>query len=320
MKSGTVGIAAALETGSAVARGAYIARMDGDDVALPRRLAAQAAYLDAHPDVVVVGGQVRLIDGNGKTRSRGVFPVTPAACRAYLAFGAPFCHPAVMMRRDALRQVGGYRRRFEPAEDFDLWLRLSAVGDLANLDEEVLQYRRHPGTITRRRAGVNAAATCLARLVHIYGETIVPPNWEQLRAGNAEWPAVEAALPPYLRLDARAAYLRALVLNSGITEPASWSFFVRSIPDLARYCRRAGQTDKLAFTIVRATYHLARSGAPFRALFALWAGMRYAPAATLWEGLASVRARLGARPVNRAGSPLVRLAVAAPAVGTGSGP
>ena len=317
---GTEGIAAALETGRAVARGAYIARMDGDDVSLPRRLAAQAAYLDAHPDVVAVGGQVRIIDGSGKMHSRGLFPATPAACRAYLAFGAPFCHPAVMMRGDALRQVGGYRRRFEPAEDFDLWLRLSAVGNLANLDEEILQYRMHPGTVTRRRSRANARAACLARLAHIYGETILPCNWQQFQSGDAEWLAVEAVLPPQLRLEARGAYLRALTLNSGITEPDAWPFFVNALPEIARHSQIVGQTDMLAFMIVRAAYQLARSGAPFRGLFILCLGMRYAPGVTLRESLASVRARLGAGQVHRAGTPRIQPALDAPATGAGPGP
>ncbi len=95
---GSVGIAGALEAGRAVARASYIARMDADDVALPHRLALQVDYLDAHPSVVAVGGQVRNINEHGTALSRGRFPVEPLACRAYLAFGPPHCHPT---HRDA---------------------------------------------------------------------------------------------------------------------------------------------------------------------------------------------------------------------------
>jgi hypothetical protein len=310
---GSVGIAGALEAGRALARASYIARMDGDDVALPHRLAAQLDYLEAHPAVVAVGGQVRVIDENGTALSRGRFPVEPPACRAYLAFGALFCHPAVMMRRDALQQVGGYRRLFEPAEDIDLWLRLSTVGDLANLDDEILQYRTHSASVTRRRARPNARAACLARLAHTHGETILPSNWYDLHTADAEWSAIEAELPSHLRLAARASYLQALTLNGGITEPKTWSFFVSSIPEIARCSHIGCQTDELAFMIVRAAYQMARSAEPFRALLPLWLGLRHAPIATCQETVASLRARLAADHVSRAGTSVDRLPLDAPA-------
>lgn len=48
-----MGVAATLNRGLELACGAYIARMDADDISLPERFAKQAAYLDAHPDVTV---------------------------------------------------------------------------------------------------------------------------------------------------------------------------------------------------------------------------------------------------------------------------
>ena len=54
-----MGIANALNTGLAHTRGSYIARMDGDDVAHPERLAKQVAYLEAHPDIGVLGTRTR---------------------------------------------------------------------------------------------------------------------------------------------------------------------------------------------------------------------------------------------------------------------
>lgn len=310
---GSVGIAGALEAGRAVARASYVARMDADDVSLPHRLALQVDYLDAHPSVVAVGGQVRNINEHGTALSRGRFPVEPLACRAYLAFGAPHCHPAVMMRRDALQQVGGYRRMFEPAEDLDLWLRLSTVGELANLDVEVLQYRRHSSTVTARRAGANARAACIARLTHIHGEIVLPSDWHTLHSSDAEWPAIEAALPAHVRLEARASYLRALTLNGGITEPYAWALLRSSIPELARWTRIEGQPDKLAFMVIRAAYQCARSGQPSRALLAAWLGLKYAPIATYQEAMVSFRARFAAEHASRAGASADYSPVDAPA-------
>lgn len=296
------GIVGALEAGRAIARAPLIARMDADDVAMPDRLALQADYLDANPDVVAVGGQVRNIDEHGAPQARGRFPIEPRACRAYLAFGAPHCHPAVMLRRCALDRVGGYRRVFEPAEDLDLWLRLSTIGELANLEQEVLQYRRHSGAVTLRRAEANARAACMARLEHQRGETAVPPNWFDLHAAHAEWSTIEAILQTQLRLEARASYLQALTLNGGITEPKAWAHLKGALPELATWSRTTDQIERFAFMIVRAAYQLARSRQPSRALLALGLGLRYVPIATVKEAISSLHSRLAAEHLSRAGS------------------
>jgi hypothetical protein len=61
-------------------------------------------------------------------------------------------HPSAMVRHEILRQVGGYRAEFEPAEDRDLWLRLAEVGQLANVPELVLKYRIHAQCVSMTHA------------------------------------------------------------------------------------------------------------------------------------------------------------------------
>jgi hypothetical protein len=57
-----------------------------------------------------------------------------------------------MIVRSALNAVGGYRPDYEPAEDFDLWLRLAEVGELAVLPGRLLRYRVHPNSVSKTRA------------------------------------------------------------------------------------------------------------------------------------------------------------------------
>jgi hypothetical protein len=52
------------------------------------------------------------------------------------------------VRTDLVRQVGGYRAEFPVAEDYDLWRRLAAVGDLANIVEPLYMYRENPDGLT----------------------------------------------------------------------------------------------------------------------------------------------------------------------------
>jgi glycosyltransferase involved in cell wall biosynthesis len=137
------GIIAALNRGLALARGEFIARMDADDVAHPERLARQAAFLDGRPDIAVVGCAVTLIDERGKRIRDVEYPRTPEAVAEFLEIGAPLAHPAVMMRRDAVRAVGGYREAYRHAEDYDLWLRMAERYRMANLPDRLLLYRQH---------------------------------------------------------------------------------------------------------------------------------------------------------------------------------
>ena len=145
------------------ATGAFVARMDADDVALPQRLARQVNYLQAHQDVVCVGTAVHLIDGAGRFLRDGHPGMDHEAIqRRALAGDCPLNHPSVMLRRAAVEAVGGYRAEFEPAEDLDLWLRLGEIGRLTNLPEVLMKYRQHARSFSeqhqRRQLERSAAA------------------------------------------------------------------------------------------------------------------------------------------------------------------
>jgi len=142
------GIVAALNHGISQARGDLIARMDADDIALPHRFATQVAALGARPRVGVVGSNYTAIDTQGKRLRNIVLPATPEAVRERLVAGNCIAHPTVMMRRDAVLAAGLYRADFPLCEDYDLWLRLSAITDIVNLPEVLLRYRLHPAQAT----------------------------------------------------------------------------------------------------------------------------------------------------------------------------
>ncbi|MCV7421206.1 glycosyltransferase [Mycobacterium yunnanensis] len=153
------GLAASLNEAIAATTAPYVARMDADDVSVPGRFRAQVDHLEAHPEVVLVGGQIRrVVDGVAESASS--FPQDHDAIVAALLRGQhAMCHPAVMIRRAALDTVGGYWS-YGVAEDWDLFLRLSEVGDLANVDHHVLDYSFHGGGInasSMRRVRTNIA-------------------------------------------------------------------------------------------------------------------------------------------------------------------
>ena len=139
------GIVGALNDGMAKARGEFLARMDADDVCLPERFAKQVAYLREHPECVGVGTFVETIDPYGSVLDRLVHETEHDAIDRELMTGRGFAivHPTIMMRAEAVRRVGGYRKQWQHSEDLDLFLRLAEIGKLHNLAEYLLQYRMH---------------------------------------------------------------------------------------------------------------------------------------------------------------------------------
>jgi glycosyltransferase involved in cell wall biosynthesis len=141
------GVGFALRVACLEARGRYIARLDSDDIALPGRLAVQAGYLDNDPETVAVSGQVAWVNDNGDRI--GGFGHRPGAdVRATLLEQNVVVQSAVMFRREAYLAVGGYKE-LRQMEDYDLWLRLAAVGKIANINALVLEYRIHENQVSR---------------------------------------------------------------------------------------------------------------------------------------------------------------------------
>ncbi len=127
--------------------GEYIARIDADDFSLPERFMKQVGFLDAHPDVGVLGTRVRQIDVNGKTLSTLDFPLTHNMIYWEMFFGLAIAHPSVMMRRDVIMSAGAYNPEFVHIEDTELWSRLITFTHFANLDEVLHVKRVHQESI-----------------------------------------------------------------------------------------------------------------------------------------------------------------------------
>jgi hypothetical protein len=144
------GLTPSLNRGCGRARGPYLARMDADDVAFLDRLERQVEFLDRHPRVALVGSAVVRIDELGREIKRNVCPTSHAEIIRALAEYNCFTHPTVMLRKDMLAAVGGYREAYRQAQDYDLWLRLGERYELANLGDPLLYYRVYASQVSVR--------------------------------------------------------------------------------------------------------------------------------------------------------------------------
>lgn len=130
------------------ARGAYIARMDHDDVSLPHRLARQVAFLDRNPEVGLIGAAAEVINAHGQGIGVVYKPENHGEIVAHFEHSNCIVHPTAMIRRSVLDQVGLYDENYRYAQDYDLWLRICEISRAHNLPEILLRYRVHAGQLS----------------------------------------------------------------------------------------------------------------------------------------------------------------------------
>lgn len=138
------GLSRSLNRGVRMSTGEYIARMDADDVALPDRLDKQVAFLDAHPEVGMVGTAYYEIDQVGKVVGLRSHPTSDGELRKTLIRFNPFFHSSVMLRGSVFSRVGVYAETAYAAQDYELWFRVAGAFQLANLSEPLVM-RRYDG-------------------------------------------------------------------------------------------------------------------------------------------------------------------------------
>lgn len=150
------GVAHASNTGAALARGKYVARMDADDVATPRRLKLQKSYLDDQPDFDAMGGLVEYVPGTDD-RTKGFARyvewsnaiITPEDIARSRFIELPIVNPTLMWRRAIQEKHGLYKHGPFP-EDYEMVLRWLAAGvRFGKVPEVVLQWHDSPGRLTR---------------------------------------------------------------------------------------------------------------------------------------------------------------------------
>ncbi|RKS80303.1 glycosyltransferase involved in cell wall biosynthesis [Motilibacter peucedani] len=159
------GLVATLQRGLQLASHPLVARMDADDLSRPGRLRRQAEALLADPALAAVACCFATVDDGGRRLRETHLYGDPALLRRQLYFRNVLPHGAVMMRKELALAVGGYRE-VGPAEDYDLWCRLSDVASIGALPEVLYDHRSNPGGVsqTGRERQLQSLASLRAQL------------------------------------------------------------------------------------------------------------------------------------------------------------
>ena len=149
LESSQPGIVSALNLGLNKCDSDFVARIDEDDLVTPNRFLSQVDFLERNPACVVVGSALTLIDQKGRKIGNVRYPLRDKALKDKIFLYSPVAHPASMFRLSEVKQLGGYRLNLP--EDWDLWIRLSKVGEIRNLPESLISYRQHDNQLSRTK-------------------------------------------------------------------------------------------------------------------------------------------------------------------------
>jgi glycosyltransferase involved in cell wall biosynthesis len=168
------GLSDSLNQGFRIARGAWIARLDADDISDPCRLELQIKHAESNPRVVFVGSDSALIDLNGKLIHEVKYPTSHHKLKHNLLTGRKFpAHSSALISTRAFQMVGGYRNRLRRAEDRDLWLRLLDIGELRSVNRPLILLRKHNENISNDDNGytqfVDAVACTVSYFLRLKG-------------------------------------------------------------------------------------------------------------------------------------------------------
>lgn len=152
-----LGIPKTRNKGVELARGEYMAMLDSDDRAYPKRLEKQIAFLDNHPEYAQVGSWCRMMDAQGRILEKiKRQPALSDDIHAQFLFRCAMSNRSIMARTTILQEFG-YRNDFPRCQDYELHVRLAKKFKLGNIPECLVYGRIHPQQITEQTSDLGDA-------------------------------------------------------------------------------------------------------------------------------------------------------------------
>ncbi len=128
-----------LNKGISLAKGKYIARMDADDISLPKRFEVQLNFLENNSSISICGSWIETF---GYQKKLWKSPISHDEIKARLLLNSSIFHPTVMIKKAVFHQFL-YEQEYKKAEDYALWVKAIDSFKFHNIPEVLLRYRIH---------------------------------------------------------------------------------------------------------------------------------------------------------------------------------
>ncbi|SFJ09178.1 glycosyltransferase family 2 protein [Olleya namhaensis] len=145
-KEANKGLIDSLNLGFSLAKGKYIARMDGDDVNELTRFEKQFNVLESNPDVIACGSWIKFFGSNEKLIKHRE---THSEIVAQMLVKCPMSLGCCMLRTSAVKNIGFEDDKLH-VEDYDFWTRIAWDGRLYNIQEVLYHYRGHDNQVSNK--------------------------------------------------------------------------------------------------------------------------------------------------------------------------
>ncbi len=142
------GLTASLNKALEIAKGKFIARQDADDVSLPERFEKQINWFLKDERRVLCGTNCKILNKNNVYKNNRSLKFTNSGIAKKLKYSNCFVHSSTMFLRNSSQNLGNYDDNLEYAQDYDLWWKLTTLGEVGNLSEKLLILRKRETSIS----------------------------------------------------------------------------------------------------------------------------------------------------------------------------
>ena len=168
-----------------------IMRMDGDDEIIETKIDIQLkSFLKNNS--ILHGTGAKIIDNNSKEiHTVRVKENHNEIINCLNKLNTSLVHPSIMFYKDAILKSGGYDSKFEVAEDYELYHRISRIGKISNIDIPLLRLRKNEDNISKKRSSTQTLNTLIAREAYIKNKNIINVSRElydglKIRVGHSK--------------------------------------------------------------------------------------------------------------------------------------
>lgn len=148
VNSSNIGLAKSLNKGIEIAKGKYIVRMDADDISYPNRIKKQLDFINKNPQYAVIAGKAHIFDENG---IYGTSKSSGKVEKKQLVKGTPFIHPTMLIKKECIKQIGGYPN-YRRAQDYAMIMKMYSNGFKGYIMDDVLiKYRMNQNGYKKKK-------------------------------------------------------------------------------------------------------------------------------------------------------------------------